>query len=67
MDETDRKLRAFYQYQIAKIATLAREQTHPASRKRLNLILNKYIDMLLAMPKPNERMLPTAGHIRRLG
>jgi hypothetical protein len=52
MDQADRKLRVFYQYQIAKIARLAREQPHPDSRKRLNVMLNEYIDMLLAMPKP---------------
>jgi hypothetical protein len=56
MDQADWKLRVFYQYQIAKIAKLAREQTHPAARKRLNLILNQYIDMLLVMPRPGERM-----------
>ena len=56
MDQADWKLRVFYQYQIAKIAKLAREQTHPAARKRLNLILNQYIDMLLVMPRPSERM-----------
>jgi hypothetical protein len=56
MDQADWKLRVFYQYQIAKIAKLAREQTHPAARKRLNLIVNQYIDMLLVMPRPGERM-----------
>lgn len=56
MDLSDWKLRAFYQYQIAKIAKLAREQAHPASRKRLNFMLNCYIDMLVAMPTPSERM-----------
>ena len=53
MDQADWKLRVFYQYQIAKIAKLAREQTHPASRKRLNFMLNQYIDMLLVMPRLN--------------
>jgi hypothetical protein len=55
MDQADWKLPAFYQYQIAKIAKLAREQTHGANRKRLNFILNQYIDMLLIMPRPSER------------
>jgi hypothetical protein len=55
MDQADWKLRVFYQYQIAKIAKLTREQTHPAARKRLNFILNQYIDMLLIMPRPSER------------
>jgi hypothetical protein len=53
MDQADRKLRIFYQYQIAKIAKFAREQTHPASRKRLDFLLNQYIDMLLVMPRAN--------------
>jgi len=56
MDQADWKLRVFYQYQIAKIAKLAREQTHPAARERLNFIVNQYIDMLLVMPRPSERM-----------
>src|SRR5262245_10319036 len=56
MDQADWKLRDFYQYQIAKIAKLAREQTHSASRKRLDFIVNQYIDMLLVMPRPSERM-----------
>jgi hypothetical protein len=67
MDQADWKLRVFYQYQIAKIAKLAREQTHPAARERLNFIVNQYIDMLLVMPRPGERtksaetrMLPTS-------
>jgi hypothetical protein len=55
MDQTDWKLRVFYQDQIARIARHAREQTRPTSRKRLNGILNEYIDVLLAMPRPNER------------
>jgi hypothetical protein len=76
MDQADWKLRVFYQYQIAKIAKLAREQTHPAARKRLNFILNQYIDMLLVMPRPSERakgvetrMLPmfVTRRRRRLG
>jgi hypothetical protein len=56
MEPADWKLRAFYQYQIAKIAKLTLEQTHPASRKRLNFMLDEYIDMLLAMPRQSERM-----------
>jgi len=56
MDQADWKLRVFYQYQITKIAKLAREQTRPASRERLNFLLNQYIDMLLVMPRPSERM-----------
>lgn len=56
MDLANGKLRTFYQYQIAKIAKLAREEAHPASRKRLNFMLNCYIDMWLAMPIPSERM-----------
>ena len=56
MDQADWKLRVFYQYQIAKIAQHARDRTHPAARKRLNFLLNKYIDKLLAMPRLNERM-----------
>ena len=56
MDQADWKLRVFYQYQIAKIARLARDRTHPAARKRLNFLLNEYINKLLAMPRPNERM-----------
>jgi len=55
MDQTDWKLRVFYQYQIAKIAKLARERPHPAARKRLNFILDQYIDLLLVMPRPSER------------
>jgi hypothetical protein len=55
MDQADWKLHVFYQYQIAKIAKLAREQTHPAARERLNLIVNQYIDMLLVMPRPSEQ------------
>src|ERR1700752_2946864 len=51
MDQVERKLRIFY----PKIA-LAREQNYPASRKRLDFMLNEYIDILLAMPRPtNER------------
>ena len=72
MDQADWKLRVFYQYQIAKIAKLAREQPHPADRKRLNFILDQYIDMLLVMPRPSERakgvetrMLPTFVKRRR--
>ena len=53
MDQADRKLRVFYQYQIAKIAKLARERPDPAARKRLNFILDQYIDMLLVMPRPS--------------
>ena len=56
MDQADWKLRVFYQYQIAKIARHARDRTHPAARKRLNFLLNEYIDKLLAMPRLNERM-----------
>jgi len=72
MDQADWKLRAFYQYQIAKIAKLAREQTHPAARKRLNFILNQYIDILLVMPRPSERAKGVSeagrrGSSRRLG
>jgi hypothetical protein len=55
MDQADWKLRVFYQYQIAKIAKLARERPHPAARKRLKFILDQYIDMLLVMPRPSER------------
>jgi hypothetical protein len=72
MDQADWKLRVFYQYQIAKIAKLARERPHPADRKRLNFILDQYIDMLLVMPRPSERakgvetrMLPTFVKRRR--
>ena len=56
MDQADWKLRVFYQYQIAKIARHAGDRTHPAARKRLNFLLNEYIDKLLAMPRLNERM-----------
>ena len=56
MDRADWKLRVFYQYQIAKIAKLAREQTRPAARERLNFIVDQYIDMLLVMPRPSEQM-----------
>ena len=69
MDQADWKLRVFYQYQIAKIAKLAREQTHPAARERLNFIVNQYIDMLLVMPRPSEGMkdarMPPASATRR--
>lgn len=53
MDQADAKLRVFYQYQIATIAKRARDQTHPATRRRLNLLLNQYIDILLVMPQQN--------------
>ena len=73
MDQTDWKLRVFYQDQIANVARLAREETHPASRKRLNVKLNEYVDVLLAMPRPNElmkgvetTMLPTCSVSERL-
>jgi hypothetical protein len=72
MDQADWKLRVFYQYQIAKIAKLARERPHPADRKRLNFMLDQYIDMLLVLPRPSERakgvetrMLPTFVKRRR--
>jgi hypothetical protein len=55
MDQADWKLRVFYQHQIAKIAKLSRKPTQPAARKRLNFLLNQYIDMLLIMPRPSER------------
>jgi hypothetical protein len=58
MDQGDWKLRIFYQNQIAKIAKLAREQTHPTSRKRLNFLLDQYIDMLLIMPRANQATDP---------
>jgi hypothetical protein len=64
MDDADAKLRGFYQYQIATIAKRARDQTHPASRKRLNLLLNQYIDILLVMPQQNRASL-TAGLDRK--
>jgi hypothetical protein len=62
MAQADWKLRLFYQYQLAKIAKLAREQTHPASRKRLNFLLNQYIDMLLVMPKANHAARSAGYH-----
>jgi hypothetical protein len=55
MNQADRKLGLFYQHQIAKIAALARKQPSPSSRKRLDSLLNEYIDMLLAMPAQSER------------
>lgn len=55
MDQGNRKLGLFYQYQIAKIAKLARKQPHPGSRRRLDNLLNKYIDMLLAIPSHGDR------------
>jgi hypothetical protein len=55
MDQVDWKLRHFYQHQIATIAKLTRKQTQPAARNRLNFLLNRYIDMLLVMPRPGER------------
>jgi hypothetical protein len=69
MDQADWKLRLFYQYQIAKIAKLARKQTHPASRKRLNFLLNQYIDKLLVMPRLNRAALAAGccGVASRLG
>jgi hypothetical protein len=62
MDQADWKLRVFYQNQIAKIAKLAREQTQPASRKRLNFLLNQYIDMLLAMSRANHAARSAGCH-----
>jgi len=55
MDQADWKLRVFYQYQIAKIAKLTREQSHPAARKRLKFLVNQYIDILLTLRRQSER------------